>query len=111
MGSKRVRTYDLTPGLIAADDVYTFNDQLIIQEGTRVTDRVITRLKFYAVPDIKVYTDEDTDEDELPPEEETVIFSYDKQYFAIRQGTSGHFYTYKTAAPEEVKFLYDLVPE
>ena len=80
MGSKRVRTYDLTPGLIAADDVYTFNDQLIIQEGTRVTDRVITRLKFYAVPDIKVYTDEDTDEDELPPEDEAVIFSYDKPY-------------------------------
>lgn len=39
-----------------------------------------------------------------------IIFSYDKQYFAIRQGTSGHFYTYKTAAPEELQFLYDLVP-
>jgi hypothetical protein len=39
------------------------------------------------------------------------ILSDDRKFFAIRKGISGSFNTYKIAAPEELDFLYDLVPE
>lgn len=38
------------------------------------------------------------------------IFSDDRKYFAIRRGLCGGFNTYKIADPEELDFLYDLVP-
>ena len=79
MGKRKVKTGDLKPGMISANDVYTFNDQLIIQEGTQLTERIITRLKFYAVTEIAIESDEDDiipDYVDLTP----VIFSYDKPY-------------------------------
>lgn len=42
------------PGMVTADDVYTFNNQLIITKGTTLTDRIITHLNFYAVPYVKI---------------------------------------------------------
>lgn len=55
-----------SPGMVVADDVYTFNNQLIIAKGTTLTDRVITHLNFYAIPHIiidipdKEHTTEET---------------------------------------------------
>ena len=39
------------------------------------------------------------------------IFSADRKYFALREGLSGGFNTYKIDDPEELDFLYDLVPQ
>lgn len=39
------------------------------------------------------------------------IFSADRKYFALREGLSGSFNTYKIDDPEELDFLYDLVPQ
>jgi len=44
--------------MVAADDVYTFNNQLIIAKGTKLTDKIITRLKFYSISELYVFSEE-----------------------------------------------------
>ena len=51
---QRVRTSNLVPGMISAEDVYSYNNQLILPKGTELTDKIITRLEFYSVLAIKV---------------------------------------------------------
>lgn len=48
------------PGMVVADDVYTFNNQLIIAAGTTLTDRVITHLNFYSVPSLLIRISNET---------------------------------------------------
>lgn len=51
---RRITTRQATPGMIAGEDIYTYNNQLIISEGTALTDKIITRLKFYSVSDFNI---------------------------------------------------------
>ncbi len=51
---KRVRTADLVPGMITAEDVYSYNNQMIIPNDTPLTDKMITRLEFYSILAIKI---------------------------------------------------------
>lgn len=44
----------VVPGMIVAEDVYTFNNQLIIASKTTLTDRIITHLNFYAIPHVTI---------------------------------------------------------
>ncbi|MBD5465331.1 MAG: hypothetical protein HDR22_05865, partial [Lachnospiraceae bacterium] len=46
---KKINVADLIPGMITAEDVYTYNNQLIVQKGTELTDKTITRLEFYSI--------------------------------------------------------------
>lgn len=55
MPIRRISISNIMPGMIAAEDVYTFTDQLIIQKGTPLTERIITRLKFYSVSEMRIY--------------------------------------------------------
>lgn len=41
--------------MVVADDVYTANDQLIITKGTRLDDRIITKLRVYNIYNLTVY--------------------------------------------------------
>ena len=43
---KRVNTSDLVPGMVTAEDVYNFNNQLILPRGIILTDSTITKLAF-----------------------------------------------------------------
>lgn len=47
---QKISTTKLVPGMIIAKDVYSLDDQLIIPEGFRLTDRTITRLAYYSIP-------------------------------------------------------------
>lgn len=51
---KRLRTTDLVPGMITAEDVYTYNDQLILPKGLTLTDKTITKLEFYSILSLRV---------------------------------------------------------
>ena len=51
---KRVNTSDLVPGMITAEDVYNFNNQLILPRGIILTDSTITKLAFYSVLTVRV---------------------------------------------------------
>lgn len=62
---KRVKTKDLVPGYVLAEDVYSYNGQMILTNGTVLTDKIITRLEFYSIMSVRV---EDEMQD-VPPEE------------------------------------------
>jgi len=51
---RRVLTKDVKPGMIAAADVFTLNNQLIISKGVVLNSRTISKLSFYSIPFIQV---------------------------------------------------------
>lgn len=51
---KRVSTQDLVPGMITAEDVYTYNNQLILPRGLVLTDKTITKLEFYSIINVRI---------------------------------------------------------
>lgn len=55
---KRVNIKNLVPGMITAEDVFTFNNQLVLPKGLVLTDKSITKLEFYSIMSVRV---EDTD--------------------------------------------------
>lgn len=57
---KRIKTAELIPGYVLAEDVYNFNGQMILPKGMILTDKVITRLEFYSILSVRV-------EDETEP--------------------------------------------
>jgi len=59
---KRVRTSELIPGMITVEDVYSFNNQLVLSKGSILTDELIARLEYYSVLSIHV-------DDSAPPRE------------------------------------------
>lgn len=56
---KKINVANLIPGMITAEDVFTYNNQLIVQKGVVLTDKTITRLEFYSIISIRI-------EDEQP---------------------------------------------
>lgn len=54
----RIRTDQAEPGMLVAMDVYTSNNQLIITKGTKLDERMITRLRFYNIYGLFVYKGE-----------------------------------------------------
>ena len=46
---KRVRTADLVPGMRTGEDIYSYNNQMILPRDTILTDKMITRLEFYSI--------------------------------------------------------------
>lgn len=57
MKTKRILTSRAKPGMVIAEDIYTYNNQLILAKDTMLTNRAITRLKFYSITDIKIHLD------------------------------------------------------
>ena len=51
---KRVRTSELIPGMTTVEDVYSFNNQLVVGKGTVLDDELIQRLEYYSVLSIHV---------------------------------------------------------
>ena len=52
----KLKTAFAEPGMIIGKDVYSSSDYLIAGEGSVLTDRMITRLKFYSVEEIVIVT-------------------------------------------------------
>lgn len=65
MKTAKILTNQATPGMVVADNVYTFNNQLIISIGTELTDKAITRLKFHSIKQILISIPDETP-DPLP---------------------------------------------
>lgn len=51
---KRVLLSSLVPGMITAEDVYSYNNQLIVAKNTPLTDNIITRLEFFSIMSIRI---------------------------------------------------------
>ena len=54
---KRVKTSDLLPGMVTAEDVLNYNNQLILPKGLILTDKTITKLAFYSILSVRVEED------------------------------------------------------
>ncbi len=82
MNTKIIKTDLVVPGMKVAQDVHSFSDQLIIPKGTVLTDRIITRLKFYMVPEIRI---EEPDATEEPAEPVHIIHPEDYHITKVRE--------------------------
>ena len=51
---KRVSTENLVPGMITAEDIYTYSNHQILPKGLVLTDKSITKLEFYSILSIRV---------------------------------------------------------
>lgn len=56
MDAVRIRTDQATAGMVVASDIYNTSNQLIIPKGTKLDERMITRLRFYNIYGLTVYT-------------------------------------------------------
>ena len=54
--TKYYPTDELVPGMVTAGEVRTKGGQLIVENGVSLTDRLISRIKFYAIPQAVSYT-------------------------------------------------------
>ena len=55
--TKYYPTDELVPGMVTAGEVRTKGGQLIVENGVSLTDRLISRIKFYAIPQVSVTED------------------------------------------------------
>lgn len=58
MEAVRIRTDQAEVGMVVATDVYTSNNQLILTKGTKLDERMITRLRFYNIYGLFVFKGE-----------------------------------------------------
>ena len=72
---RRVNTQDLVPGMITAEDVYTFNNQLILPRGLVLTDKTITKLEFYSIINVRVEDEMSQEYLDNPEVDEDISYS------------------------------------
>ena len=79
MKAKRINVKDASPDMVVAEDVFTYSGQDIVTRGTVLTNRIITRMKFYCISEISVYIREeeynDISEDSEQPSEQLYDFA------------------------------------
>lgn len=51
---RRLNVSELVPGMIVAEDVYSYNNQLILPKGLILNDKTITKLAYYSIFMIKI---------------------------------------------------------
>ena len=95
MKTTRIFASQAVPGMVVAEDVYTFNNQMIISAGTTLDDKMITRMKFYSVATIIINKEESANP--LTTMAETAVSEATK--------ASPEFQYYKTELPVAINTL------
>ncbi len=67
---RRVSTRSLMPGMITAEDVFSYSNSLIFPKGTILTDKAITKLEVYSIFNVRI-EDERAEVPEEGPAEDT----------------------------------------
>ena len=62
MEAMRIRTDQAEVGMTVANDIYSSSNQLIITKGTKLDERMITRLRFYNIYGLLIYKSEEVEE-------------------------------------------------
>lgn len=94
---KRVKVAELTPGMITAEDVYNYNDQLVLQRGLTLDEQSIQRLETFAIMSIRI---DDGVAAELAPEQPEVPF--DETPYSERVKASEEFKEFKSKFEEHL---------
>lgn len=92
---KRISTSELVPGMVVAEDVYTYTNQLLIPRGTILNDKAITKLEFYSIINIRV-------EDSTSKKNAEEIQMQEDISFSERIKKSPEFREFKKRFDEEV---------
>lgn len=58
MNKRKISVLNARPGMILGDDVYTENNIMIINSGTKLNHTIISRLHFYSIPFIVILSSE-----------------------------------------------------
>lgn len=56
MNKAKILISQAIPGMVVAADIYTQDDHLVIAKETTLTDKIITRLEFYSILELSVYS-------------------------------------------------------
>ncbi len=80
MDAKKINISEAKPGMVLASDAYSSSEQRVLEKGTALTDKSITRLKFYSVREVEIVLDA---EPAQPKEPESLkqenVLSYTKR--------------------------------
>lgn len=57
---KKMKTQDLTPGMITAQPALTKHNQVIVDANTALTEQIIAHLEFYNIPEITILTEDNS---------------------------------------------------
>ena len=116
MAGKRVLTARLVINMIAADNVYTNENQLLFPAGTVLTEDVITALKEHSVFAIRIKVDEADGKTpilwegktessaELPKEELEKAFAPEPSYSVVEEAEEEKYYDVVRKTPEFKEF-------
>lgn len=63
MKTRRISIREAIPGMVTTEDVYTYNNQLVISKGTVLSDKVITKLRFYSISHFHIFNGDVIPED------------------------------------------------
>ncbi|MDY5182039.1 HD-GYP domain-containing protein [Butyribacter sp.] len=58
MKTKRMFTANLVPGMVVAEPAYTYDNHLVIQSNTELTEDIIDKLKYYSIKTVRIYVNE-----------------------------------------------------
>lgn len=67
---KKLKADELIPGMITAEDIYNYNDQLILPKGLVLTEKAISKLQFYAIYQIRIEDEVAVPDESIPEPEE-----------------------------------------
>ncbi len=102
---RRVSTADLMPGMITAEDVYDYNNQLILPRGLVLTDKTITKLEFYSIINVRIEdgkAEEEVSVSEPEPASEPAVSNSEGVSYSERVKKSPQFIEFKQRFEEEV---------
>lgn len=103
---RRVSTSELIPGMVTAEDVYNYNDSLILPKGLILTDKAITKLEFYSIVTVRV-EDEKVPIPVNEPPEDTTYSDRLKQTEEFKQFQED----YKKETEEFIQTVNDLIED
>lgn len=99
----RLKTSMLMPGMIIAENVYNYNNQLILPKGMELTDKAITKLEFYSVLYVFV---EDYESNEAPQMSEIEkIVEQDQKSYAKKVQSSESFKKFRQTFVQEIDHI------
>lgn len=102
---QRVSTSNLVPGMVTAEDVYTYTNKLLIKAGTELNDNAITKLEFYSIISVRI-TDESFEQAKAPED------FVDNRSYSEKIKSSQEFKDFKIKFEEDIakfKTLLDSV--
>lgn len=97
----RILTQDLVPGMVTAEDVLTYTNQLILPKDFELTDKAITKLEFYSILSVRI---KDETADIVPESSETEGLTYSEKIKA-----SAEYREFKKAFEISVEEIRDFL--